>query len=77
MDERLVAETSEFIRRLEAVSPDMIKAIEVFGDQTLTVRSLRPWVRCYGCRVTTADLLSRVFEGTPLQEAQPKTLRVA
>jgi major vault protein len=72
--ERLVAETSEFIRRLEAVSPDMIKAIEVFGDQTLTatiITAMGPAAMAAG--VTTADLLSRVFEGTPLESAA-KTL---
>lgn len=68
--ERLVAETSEFVRRLNAVTPDLIKAIEIFGDQTLTekiVTAIGPAAMAAG--TTTSDILLKIFKGTPLEAA--------
>lgn len=64
----LRGEVEQFIKRTEAIKPDLVKAITVFGDQRLTealVTSLGPVAAALG--LTTGDLMHRTFEGTALE----------
>lgn len=66
---RLHAEVDEFLRRVGALNGGMIEALNNMGDKAFAdglVRSLGPVALATG--VTTADLLSKAFEGTPLGE---------
>ncbi len=72
--QQLVTQTTEFIRRCEAISPSLIEALAVFGDKALVEKitsAVAPAALAAG--VSTADILGRVFDGTPLEGAM-KTL---
>jgi hypothetical protein len=64
----LTAETTEYIRRIEAVSPELAAAIRNFGDQTFVeklVEAIGPAAIATG--ITTADMFKQIFSGTPFE----------
>ncbi len=65
--ERLRVETELMLSRLDKVQPGLIEALTSFGDRQLAqqiVTAIGPAALAAG--LTTADMLSSVFEGTPL-----------
>ena len=66
--ERLQGEVDVFTKRLGAVDASLIAALNEFGDKTFVeklVESLAPAALASG--VTSADLLTQIFEGTPFE----------
>jgi major vault protein len=66
--ERLAKETEEYVKRIGAVSGEMITALQMFGDKLFVekiVEAVGPVALATG--VTTADIFSQVFKGTPFE----------
>ncbi len=66
--ERLTLETTEFMRRLEAVDDTLVAAMQSFADSAMVekiITAVGPAALAAG--LTTTDLLSQVFSGTPLE----------
>lgn len=66
--ELLKGEVDQFIRRAGALDPQMIHALNAFGDQRFVeqlVAAVGPAAMASG--LTTADYLRQLFEGTPLE----------
>lgn len=66
----LEAEVSAMARRAEAISPDLIAALQSFGDQAMVEKvaeSMAPLAILGGESV--ADILSRLLKGTVLEKA--------
>lgn len=65
---RIVAEADAHVRRFNAISPDFISALTVFGQNLLTVeasRALGP-LAIFGGK-SVADVLNQVFKGTKFE----------
>ncbi len=65
---RMQDETNEYVERTKAITPDMIAALQTFGDQRFVERvteAVAPLALATG--VTTADVLGQVFKGTPFE----------
>lgn len=68
--EVLVQETNEYIRKLEAVSPEFVAALQQFGDKNFVenlVKAVGPAAVAAG--VTSADIFKQIFAGTPFEGA--------
>lgn len=68
--ERLKSETEEYVKRMGAVSSDMVAALQMFGDKLFVkgvVEAIGPVAAATG--VTTADIFSNIFKGTPIEGA--------
>ena len=66
--EVLKAETEEFVKRANAVSGEMITALQMFGDKLFVekiVEAVGPIAAATG--VTTADIFKHIFKGTPFE----------
>ena len=65
---RIKGETDEFVRRTGAVSPDLIAALQAFGDKDLVekaAQAMAPLAIFGGTSVI--DALNKLLEGTPLK----------
>ncbi len=65
--DRLKAETEQVIARAKAVTPELAAALQAVSDKALAERiatSMAPIAAMQG--VSATDVLSRLFEGTPL-----------
>lgn len=66
--DRLTAETTEYIRRQESLSPQLIEAMSVFGERVVTERivsAIAPAALASGS--STVDLLNQAFKGSALE----------
>jgi len=66
--ERLTLETTEYVRRQEAMDPNLIAALQAFGEQDLVkkiVTTIGP--AGFAAGVSTADVLDNLFKGTPME----------
>jgi major vault protein len=73
--EALRAEVRAVVEKAQAVSPDLVAALQAFSDRALAERmaeSLGPLAILGGESV--ADVLARLLQGTPLAAALPKGL---
>lgn len=67
--ERLRAEVDAVVRKAEAVSPDLIAALQAFGDRAMVERvseSMAPLAILGGTSV--AEVLATLLRGTPLEQ---------
>lgn len=65
---RMRAETEQVVARAQGLTPEMIAALQAYGGNELVekiVTTIGPAALASG--VTTADMLTAVFEGTPLE----------
>ncbi|MBI2635692.1 MAG: hypothetical protein HYW79_04130 [Parcubacteria group bacterium] len=65
---RIKGETDEFVRRTVAVSPEMIVALQAFGDKDLVekaAKAMAPLAILGGTSII--DVLNKLLEGTPLK----------
>jgi hypothetical protein len=63
----LVATTAEFVKRTHALSPDLVAAIQAFGDQHVVEKvahAVAPLTLLGGESVV--EVLSKIFMGTPV-----------
>jgi len=64
---KLQEETVEFVKRAGAVSPDLIAALQAFGDKEMIAKmsqAMAPLTYLGGGSV--AEIVGKIFEGTPL-----------
>ena len=69
----LKGETDEYVRRTGAVSPDLIVALQAFGDKDLiekAAKAMAPLAILGGTSVV--DVLNKFLEGTPLKDVLGK-----
>lgn len=65
---RIKGETDEFVRRTESVTPEMIAALQAFGDKDLVekaAKAMAPLAIFGGTSII--DALNKLLEGTPLK----------
>jgi major vault protein len=66
--ERMRLETEEIVKRVGAMSDDLVTALQMFGDKVFIeklVEGVGPVALATG--VTTADIFSQIFKGTPFE----------
>jgi major vault protein len=66
--ERLEKETEQYVKRMGAISGELVTALQMFGDKSFIeklVEATGPMALATG--VTTADIFSQIFKGTPFE----------
>ena len=70
LDQKLLElreETAEFVKRAQAVSPDLIAALQAFGDKEMIAKmsqAMAPLTYLGGESV--AEIVGKIFAGTPM-----------
>ncbi len=66
---RLRGETEEYVKRMDAITTDMIAALQMFGDKLFIEKiteAVGPLALATG--VSTVDVFGQIFKGTPFEE---------